>query len=182
MQHFFKNNRHKILLHRHGMTLPFPILHQNPSLKNYKTSKRAEVKNSKMHSQRRKLQEHGWWSCKGSFPRHSQQRNVARKLLLLRMCEYNRIHQSCMTSTTTYNIPENKRNVVSYNICLVKKFDCDHNFIQEDTTRYNKVAKRVQHFIKHQSCMMLYEMLYSFDRGFRFFVEVDIFTRNTFFF
>ena len=41
------------------------------------------------------------------------------------------------TSTTSYNIPENKRNVVSYNICLVKKFDPDqtsYNKIQHDTT------------------------------------------------
>ena len=71
------------------------------------------------------------------------------------------------TSTTSYNIPENKRNVVSCNICLVKKFDRDqtsYNNIQHDTTRYNKVAKRTQHFIQHQSCIMLYEMLYSFDR------------------
>ena len=63
---------------------------------------------------------------------------------------------------------QSKRNVVSYNICLVKKFDCDqtsYNKIQHDTTRYNKVAKRVQHFIQHQSCMMLYEMLYSFGLG-----------------
>ena len=37
--------------------------------------------------------------------------------------------------------------------------------MQHDTTRYNKVAKRVQHFIQHQSCMMLYEMLYSFGQG-----------------
>ena len=47
-------------------------------------------------------------------------------------------------------------------------FDRDqtsYNRIQHDKTRYNKVAKRVQHFIKHQSCMMLCEMLYSFGRG-----------------
>ena len=39
------------------------------------------------------------------------------------------------------------------------------HFIQHDTTRYNKAAKRVQHFIQHQSCIMLYKMLYSFGRG-----------------
>ena len=58
--------------------------------------------------------------------------------------------------------------------CIVQhlfseKFDRDqtsYNKIQHDKTRHNKVAKRVQHFIKHQSCMMLYEMLYSFGRGF----------------
>ena len=52
---------------------------------------------------------------------------------------------------------------------LVKRFDrnqTSYNKIQHDTTRYNKVAKRVQHFIQHQSCMMLYEMLYSFGWGF----------------
>ena len=62
-------------------------------------------------------------------------------------------------STTSYNVPENKSNVVSYNICLVEKFDCDqtsYNKIQHDKTRCNKVAKRVQHFIQHQSCMMFY--------------------------
>ena len=57
--------------------------------------------------------------------------------------------------------------------CIVQhlfseKFDRDqtsYNKIQHDKTLYNKVAKRVQDFIKHQSCMMLYEMLYSFDRA-----------------
>ena len=82
--------------------------------------------------------------------------------------EYNKVAWGGQTSTTSYNILQNKRNVVSYNICLVKKFASDqtsYNKIQRDTTRYNKVAKRVQHFIQHQSCMMLYEMLYSFGRG-----------------
>ena len=69
-------------------------------------------------------------------------------------------------STTSYNIPERiEMHDLLFNICLVKKFDCDqtsYNKIQHDTTRYNKVAKRVQHFIRHKSCMMLYEMLYSF--------------------
>ena len=90
----------------------------------------------------------------------------------LRACrtEYNKVAWGGQTSTTSYNILENKRNVVSYNICLVKKFDSNQtlcNKIQHDTTRYNKVAKRVQHFIEHQSCMMLYEMLYAFDWGLR---------------
>ena len=65
---------------------------------------------------------------------------------------------------TSYNIPENKRNVVSCNICSVKMFD-SNNKIQHDTTQYNKVAKRLQNLIRHQSCMMLYEMLYSFGWG-----------------
>ena len=47
-----------------------------------------------------------------------------------------------------------------------------YNKIQHDKTRYNKVAKRVKYFIKHQSCMMLYEMLYSFGRGFKLFGTV----------
>ena len=83
--------------------------------------------------------------------------------------EYNKVAWGSQTSSTSYNILQNKRNVVSYNICLVKTFDSDqtsYNKIQHDTTRYNKVAKRVQHFIQHQSCMMLYEMLYSFGWGF----------------
>ena len=85
--------------------------------------------------------------------------------------EYNKVAWGGQTSTTSYNIAENKRNVVSYNICLVKSLPAiklhttGYNRIQHDKTRYNKVAKRVQHFIKHQSCMMLYEMLYSFGRG-----------------
>ena len=95
--------------------------------------------------------------------------------------EYNKVALGGQTSTTSYNIPENKRNVVSYNICSVKKFNRDqtsYNKIQHDETRYNNVAKRVQHFIQHRSCMMLYEMLYSFGRGFsllfcnsKFFIE-----------
>ena len=81
---------------------------------------------------------------------------------------YNKVACGGQTSTTSYNIPENIRNVVSYNLCLVKKFDrhqTSYNKIQHNTTRYNKLAKRVQHFIQHQSCMMLYETLYSFGRG-----------------
>ena len=81
--------------------------------------------------------------------------------------EYNKVAWGAQTSTTSCNILQNKRNVVSYNICLVKKFDSDQtscNKTQHDTTRYNKVAKRVEHFTQHQSCMMLYEM-YSFGRG-----------------
>ena len=64
-----------------------------------------------------------------------------------------------------YNImqhPGKQNNVVSYNICLVKSLIV---IKLQNTTRYNKVAKRMQHFIQHQSCMMLYEMLYSFGRG-----------------
>ena len=59
-----------------------------------------------------------------------------------------------------------------------EKFDRDqttYNNVQHDKTRYNKVAKRVQHFIKHQSCMMLYEMLYWFGRG----LEVSIRLSNS---
>ena len=58
-----------------------------------------------------------------------------------------------------------------------EKFDRDQTSykIQHDKTRYNKVAKRVQHFIKHQSCMMLYEMMYSFGWGFKNFYIVTSF-------
>ena len=93
------------------------------------------------------------------------------KLLPLPTSEQNRVQQSCMGWPNEYkiiNILQNRINVVSYNICLVKKFDSDqtlYNKIQHDTTRYNKVAKRVQYFIQHQSCLMLYEMLCSFGRG-----------------
>ena len=51
----------------------------------------------------------------------------------------------------------------------MKKFDrnqTSYNKIQHDTTQDNKMAKRVQRFIQRQSCIMLYEMLYSFGRGF----------------
>ena len=87
--------------------------------------------------------------------------------------EYNKVAWGGQTSTTSYNIAENKRNVVSYNICSVKSLiaiklhTTRYNTIQHDTTRYDKVARRVQHFMQHQSCMMLYEMLYSFGRGLR---------------
>ena len=77
---------------------------------------------------------------------------------------YNKVASGGQTNTTSYNIPENKINVVSYNICLVKTFDRDqtsYNKIQHDKTRCNKFAKQVQHFIQHQSFMM-YEMLHSF--------------------
>ena len=58
--------------------------------------------------------------------------------------EYNKVALGGQTNTTSCNIPGNKRNVVSYNIHLVKKFDCDqtsYNKIQHNKTRYNKVAK-----------------------------------------
>ena len=64
-------------------------------------------------------------------------------------------------------VSRKKRIVVSYNICLVKSLivirlhTAKYNTMQHYTTRYNKVAKQVQHFIQHQSCMMLYEMLYT---------------------
>ena len=95
--------------------------------------------------------------------------------------EYNKAAWDGQTSTTSYNILQNKRNVVWYNICSVKKFDSDQtscNKIQHDTTRYNKVAKRVQHFIQHQSCMMLYEMSYSFGRGLKLVLYDLIFLVN----
>ena len=82
-----------------------------------------------------------------------------------------KLHGVAKRVQPSHNIAEDKRNVVSYNICLVKSLiaiklhTTRYNTIQHDTTRYNKVAKRVQRFIKHQSCMMLYEMLYSFGRG-----------------
>ena len=44
-----------------------------------------------------------------------------------------------------------------------------YNKVQHDSTQSNKVAKRAQHFIQHQFCMMLYEMLYSFGRGLKLF-------------
>ena len=102
---------------------------------------------------------------------------MAGKLLLLRTREYNRVQQSCMGWPNEYNIiqhrgKQKKRCIVQH--LFNEKFDRDqtsYNKTQHDKTRYNKVAKRVQHFIKHQSCMMLYEMLYSFGRGFRVLVQ-----------
>ena len=96
---------------------------------------------------------------------------MARKLLLLRTREYNRVQQSCMGWPNDCNIMQHRGK--QKKCCIVQhlfseKFDhyqTSYNKIQHDKTRYNKVAKRVQHFIKHQSCMMLYEMLYSFGRG-----------------
>ena len=81
---------------------------------------------------------------------------------------YNKVAWGGQTSTTSHNIAENKRNVFIVQHLFSEKFDRDqtsYNKIQHDKTRCNKVAKRVQHFLKHQSCMMLYEMLYSFGRG-----------------
>ena len=96
---------------------------------------------------------------------------MAGKLVLLRTREYNRVQQSCMGWPNEYNIIQHRGK--QKKCCIVQhlfgeKFDRDqtsYNKIQHDKARYNKVAKRVQHFIKHQSCMMLYEMLYSFGRG-----------------
>ena len=90
---------------------------------------------------------------------------MAGKLLLLRTREYNRAQQSCMGWPNEYNIMQHHGK--EKKCCIVQhlfseKFDRDqisYNKIQHDKTRYNKVAKRVQHFIKHQSCMM-------FGRGF----------------
>ena len=83
--------------------------------------------------------------------------------------EYNKVAWGGQTSTTSYNIAENKRNVVSYNICLVKSLIA----IKLHTTRYNTIKHNTTRWanecsisLKHQSCMMLYEMLYSFGRGF----------------
>ena len=93
------------------------------------------------------------------------------KLLLLRKREYNRVQQSCMGWPNECNIMQHRGK--QKKCCIVQhlfgeKFDRDqtlYNKIQHDKTRYNKVAKLVQRFIKHQSCIMLYEMLYSFGRG-----------------
>ena len=82
-----------------------------------------------------------------------------------------RVQQSCMGWPNEYNIIQHRGK--QKKCCIVQhlfseKFDRDqtsYNKIQHDKTRYNKAAKRVQHFIKHQSCTMLYEMLYSFGRG-----------------
>ena len=98
---------------------------------------------------------------------------MAGKLLLLRAREYNKVQQSCMGWPNEYNIIQHRGK--QKKCCIVQhlfseKFDRDqtsYNKIQHDKTRYNKVAKRVQHFIKHRSRMMLYEMLYSFGRGFK---------------
>ena len=51
--------------------------------------------------------------------------------------EYNKVAWGGQTSTTSYNIAENKRNVVSYNICLVKSLTA----IKLHTTRYNTIQQ-----------------------------------------
>ena len=54
--------------------------------------------------------------------------------------EHNRIAWSGQMRTTSYSILENKRDVVSYNICILKKFDRDqtsYRKIQHDTIRYD---------------------------------------------
>ena len=109
--------------------------------------------------------------CILCLQKQSQQRNVEGKLLLLRTREYNRVQQSCMGWPDEYNIIQHRGK--QKKCCIVQhlfseKFILDptsYNKIQHNKTRYNKVAKRVQHFIKHQSCMMLYEMLYTFGRS-----------------
>ena len=81
--------------------------------------------------------------------------------------------KSCMGWPNECNIMQHRGK--QKKCCIIqhlfsKKFDRHqtlYNKIQHDKTRYNKVAKRVQHFIKHQSCIMLYEMMYSFGRGLR---------------
>ena len=161
------------------MTLPLLTLHQKivKLVKDCKTGKRTQVKNNKKHNQGK--------DCKNITDEVCKENNFlisvrpVNKEMWRENCfhcprasrtEYNKVAWGGQTSTTLYNILQNKRNVVSCNIGLVKKFDSDqtlYNKIQHDTTRYNKVAKRVQHFIQHQSCMMLYEMLYSFGQGLR---------------
>ena len=49
--------------------------------------------------------------------------------------EYNKVAWGGQTSSTTYNTAENKRNVVSYSICLVKSLIA----IKLHTTRYNTI-------------------------------------------
>ena len=161
------------------MTLPLLTLHQKivKLVKDCKTGKRTQVKNIKKHNQGK--------DCKNITDEVCKENNFlisvrpVNKEMWRENCfhcprasrtEYNKVAWGGQTSTTLYNILQNKRNVVSYNIGLVKKFDSDqtlYNKIQHDTTRYKKVAKRVQHFIQHQSCMMLHEMLYSFGQGLR---------------
>ena len=60
---------------------------------------------------------------------HATPYNISSKMSTT---ENNKVALGGQTSTTSYNISENERNVVSYNICLVKKFD-------RDQTSYNKI-------------------------------------------
>ena len=53
--------------------------------------------------------------------------------------------------STLYNIPENKRNVVSYNICLVKKI--------QDTTRYNTIQQGGQTSATFHTTSKLYDVV-----------------------
>ena len=70
--------------------------------------------------------------------------------------EYNKVAWGGQTSTTSYNIAENKRNVVSYNICLVKSliairlYTTRYNTIKHDTTRFKKylyLSHPIQFFV-----------------------------------
>ena len=46
-----------------------------------------------------------------------------------------------------------------------KHFWSPANFMQHDTTTYNKVVKRYKLFLHNKCCTLLYEKLGSFDRG-----------------
>ena len=130
------------------MTLPLLTLHQKivKLVKGCKTSKRTQVKNIKKHNQGK--------ACKNITDEVCKENNFlisvrpVNKEMWRENCfhcprasrtEYNKVAWGGQTSTTLYNILQNKRNVVSYNICLVKKFDSDqtlYNKIQHYTTRW----------------------------------------------
>ena len=59
------------------------------------------------------------------------------------------------TSTTSYNIKENTRNVVSYNICLVKNLIA----IKLHTTRYNTIQQGGQTSATFHTTSKLYDVV-----------------------
>ena len=66
--------------------------------------------------------------------------------------EYNKVAWGGQMSTTSYDIPQNKRNVISYNICLVKSL----NPIKLHTTRYN-IQQGGQTSAKFHTASKLYD-------------------------
>ena len=146
------------------MTLPLLILHPRIHLKDCKTiASKQKLKNDKKAQPKTKIARTQLTKFAKKISLGLVNKGMPGKLLLLLTCEYNRVQQSCMgcqTSTTSYNISENKRNVVWYNIGLVKSLIAIKNIIQQDTTQYNTIQQGGQTgaTIQHQSCMMLFEM------------------------
>ena len=71
--------------------------------------------------------------------------------------------------STSFNIPVNKRNFVTFNISCMKKSDRNQTsstFIQHGQIRYNKVVTQFKLFCTGQSCMLFNETFNSSDWAF----------------